>query len=289
MDVAASDATLGQPVFGGDPRCPPPPAQDTTDLVLYATVEGSPPGPMPDTAWSGYKGRVLAALDRVAALPTELALPAFGIPFPLRGGGSARGRLAIAPTLSNVVGFTLDGRGALTSARVAASSLSPDADTTSLAMIQAAALAHSFPALPSGPGLADSVQLYLQIASIEPRPGTRAALLGQLEVPTWPLTRRATLPEDRPTAPPSPSGQRAASVDSITAEFVVDPAGHPAMNTVRIVGGRSVVNEGHSPPASVARFLQTLPVVQYEPALIGACRVPELVIQSFALPNAGGL
>jgi len=289
--TTTSDLTRGRTVLATDSACRPGPARDTTDLLVYATVEGAPPRPIADTSWAQYKGRVLAALDRWSALPSELFLPAFGLPFAKRAGagGAEHGEspdLEVTPTLSTVLLFTLDATGTLRSAHVVATSLSPGADTSMLAMVERAAAAHDFPPLPAEESGQDSVPLYLVVESVAPAPGTRAAVLGQLEVPVWRLARPARLAAGTQPADASRLGRDATHADSVRVKVVVDPAGHAVMRTARLEV--SPLSAGRPASESAARLLAMLTEFRFEPALIGSCRVPELVIQSFFAPAAAG-
>jgi hypothetical protein len=281
--VGGEEVTRGRAAFSPDAACNPPSSVDTTDLAVYATVQGSPPASMSDTAWAQYKGNVLGVLDRWSVLPSQLILPTFGLPFARRAGSdaaaSAHPDLDVAPTISNVIVFTLDATGALTSARVAASSLSGGADTSMLAMVERAGAAHDFPRLPPVESRPDSVHLYLVVASVEPVPGTRAAILGQLEVPVWRLSRPARLAAGQQ---PGDGDARRDSVrtDRVTAELIVDAEGRAVETTARILGGAGAKSD-----ESAGRFLHMLQQFQFEPALIGACRISQLIIQSFAIPN----
>jgi len=243
---------------------------------------------MPDTAWVQYKEHVLAALNRWSALPSELILPTFGLPFALRRGPKAAARgahpdLDVAPTLSNVVAFTLDATGALMSVQVAASSLSGGADTSVLAMVERAGSAHDFPPMPFVDGKQDSARFYLVVASVEPAPGTRAAVLGQLEVPVWGFSRPARLAAGPQPSDDSRAGRDSAHVNSVTMELIVDAEGRAVGRTARILGGL-----GGPSAESSTRLLQMLPQFRFDPALIGTCRVPQLVIQSFPVPETVG-
>lgn len=290
-DAVGADVTQGVATFANESQCKAPHPIDTTDLAIYALIQGLPPRPMPDTAWSGYKDRVLTALDQSAAFPSDLVLPAFGVPF-ARGAGldaaisGRRQGLAVAPTLSNVIEFTLDEHGALLEAYVAASSLSPSADTTVLAMVERAAASHAFPRLPATDPASDSAHLYLAVASIQPRVGLRAAVLGELEVPVWHLSRNAH-PVAGPGAQDLLKGvQDSATADSVTAEMIVDAAGRPIRSTMRIIAAPAA--SGSGPPADSTRSISDrLATTQFEPALIGTCAVPQLVLQSFATSNNG--
>jgi Carboxypeptidase regulatory-like domain/TonB-dependent Receptor Plug Domain len=270
--TAVPDIARGVPVFANDASCHAPAPADTVDLVVYATVEAARPERIPDSAWSSYKAGVLNALDRSATLPTELFLPVFGIPFAAAGkaDGESSRDLRVAPTLSNVIQFTLDSGGALMSTHVAASSLSASADTMALAIVEGAGATHAFPRLPVAAGGQDSAQLLLLVASIEPTVGTRASVIGQLEVPSWHLTRAVRLAATDQSRTGEDSRGQPLERD-ITIEAVISDAGRVIPSTLRVVGGLD--------GASWASLLNRALALQFEPALIGSCPVPELILQ----------
>jgi hypothetical protein len=280
--------TRGRAVFVPDAECRPVPPIDTTDLLVYANVEGAPPRPLSDTGWAQYKARVLAALGRWSALPSELVLPSVGLPFEngVGPGGRTPGRhpdFDVTPTLSAVILFTLDAGGALRSAHVVATSLSANADTSILAMVERAGSAHEFPPLPVIGGGDDSVRLYLVVESVAPTPVQRGAVLGQIEVPVWRLTRPARLASGpQPTDADRVAGE-SSRADSVTVKMIVDAAGHPVRRTAQLEG--SPVSAGRPPVESEAHLLAMLPQFRFEPALVGTCRMPQLVVQTFAAPE----
>jgi hypothetical protein len=283
--TSAGGVTRGRTIFAPDAECHPVPPHDTTDLLVYANVEGAPPRPMPDTDWADYKARVLAALDRWSVLPSELVLPSIGVPFANGAGPAGRGpgqHLDVTPTLSAVLLFTLDATGALRSAHVAATSLSPNADTSILAMIERAGSAGDFPSLPVIGSGRDSVRLFLVVESIAPVPERRGAVLGQLEVPVWRLTRPARLASGPQPTDAGRAGGDSSPADSATVRMVVDAAGQPVRRTARVEV--SALSAGRPSAESEARLLAMLPQFRFEPALIGTCRMPQLVVQTFAAP-----
>lgn len=254
------------------------------DFLVSATVQGSPRRPLPDSAWSAYKDQVLAALVRWSDLPSEVVLPSFGLPG-ARGAargipaGGKRGRVEVTPALSTVLSFTLDTAGALEEVHVAASSLSGGADTSAIAMIEQAAATGSFPHVPEPRAGPDSVQLYLVVEAVEPVPGMQVAVLGQLEVPAWSLSRPARLLSGLPRSNRR-HGDGTTAGDSITVTMVVDSTGQVAKGTARF----EVADQATGSPegTSEARVLEMLPALRFEPAMIGSCRVSTVVTQSFA-------
>ena len=160
---------------------------------------------------------------------------------------------------------------------VAASSLSGSADTALLASLQRAADADAFPTFVSAQSGSEPSPLDLLVSSVEPAVGTTAAILGQLEVPVWRLSRAAELIPDSPTG-----GVGATGGDTITVETVVDAQGQAVSGTVRILrgtdGGRDSSNREYR-----LRLAQRLNELRFAPARIGSCAVPQLVVQSVAV------
>lgn len=282
--TAPHDMTLGVASLARGAGCNPPPAADTMDLLVYASVQGPSPRAMSDSAWSTYKNQVLAALTHWSDLPSEVSLPSFGLPG-ARGAargippGGKRTQLDVIPVLSTVLSFTLDSAGALGDVHVAASSLAGGVDTSAIAMIEQAAAAHGFPHL-SGQAVTDTVQLYLVVEAAEPGPGGQAAVLGQLEVPAWRLSRTARLQASSKRSDRRPGSDRGAPGDSLTVTMVVDSTGQVAKGTAMF----EVAEQAGGSAAGVSErdLLQMLPALRFDPATIGSCRVNTLVTQSFA-------
>jgi hypothetical protein len=125
----AANTTLGKEptravtTFAADSGCSPPRPRDTTDLLIYATVVGTRPDPMSETAWADYKYKVLKAIDQWADLPSELFLPSFSLPVssqakPGTSSNKNAPEVFVTPSLSTVLAFSLDSSGALLRARV---------------------------------------------------------------------------------------------------------------------------------------------------------------------------
>ena len=285
--TAPHDMTRGLPSFGRDASCTAQAATDTVDLLVYASVQGTAPRAMSDVDWAAYKDQVLAGLVRWSDLPSELLLPTLSRPAE-RGAARGipavdpRGAWDVAPTFSTVLVLTLDTAGALKDVQVAVSSLSGGADTSAIAMVEEAAAGHAFPRLPGSTIGSDSVPLYLIVESSEPIAGSQAAVLGQLEVPEWRLTRPAHLRSGLPKS----EHRHGAPSDSVTVTLVVDSSGTVAKGTARfeVTDRTNVAPEG----AYEARVLQALPALRFEPASIGSCHVNTVVTESFATADMGG-
>lgn len=281
--AAPLDATIGRAVFGSDGRCAPPPPADTADVTVYGAIDGPAPRPTPDSIWAVYQNQLLQALARRAALPSELVLPVFGFPFTTEK-SVALARVTrlpsaeAAPTLSAVIALDLDSAGQLTSAAVAASSLSGVADTALLAFVERAGAERALPRLPVPDLGAPSTRVYLLVASLPTAPAVPTAILGQLEVPCWRLSQVARDTAVRRDAAASrASGSGAAA--RIRVEMVVDAEGRPVARSTRIVG--------FDPPSagttvSSGDWLSALYPRRFEAARIGDCRVAELIETSMS-------
>jgi hypothetical protein len=107
--------------------------------------------------------------------------------------------------------------------------------------------------------------------------------LGRIEVPVWPLKRRASLVTE---PPPSPADNASQPVrrDSLPIEFVVDEGGRAVRSTVRGISQdvRSA-GVGHT-AADIMRTVDALGQIRFAPALIGACPVAQVIRQSLPLP-----
>ena len=281
-EAPTGDAIRGRAVLSSDSSCTPPTTPDTMDFGVYATLQGTPGRQVSNASWSHYVDSVLSVVDRWSALPSTVTLGSFGPTFvkPKEENSSStpsHPSAYVAPTLASVFVFTLDSLGMLTSARVTASSLAGEADTSVLASLARAATAHGFPATPLGAG---SARFDLVVSSLEPAPDTRAAVLGRLEVPIWPLSHVVTVASD------SAAGTtRLASRDSATVELVVDSHGQVVAGTVRVLQIRGGPGHANNDNDLGVRIGQQLRRLRFDPARIGACRVADLVSQSIGIPE----
>jgi hypothetical protein len=121
------------------------------------------------------------------------------------------------------------------------------------------------------------VDFDLLVSLTEPVEDIRSAVLGRLEVPVWPLSQKATLASGAST---TPSGQSGAShTDSVSVEMVVDPDGRPVVSSARALTLSDDQRAAAQDDSGRARIAQSVRALQFDPARIGACRVPQLVIQ----------
>jgi len=74
---------------------------------------------------------------------------------------------------------------------------------------------------------------------------------------------------------------------SATLEFVVDEQGRPAMATVRAVAASNGKGSEFD-RAFVRRVTGALSQFHFEPALIGACPVPQITTQGFSYEQKAG-
>ena len=287
-NTPANDAPVvrGAPTLDANAACPLPTAADTMNFPIYAILEGRPSGPVAEKVWTAYTDSVLSVLDRWSVLPTDLGLPTFGPPFTTdadAGGRNAKAGVGdVAPTLSSVFVFTLDSSGSLTGARVAASALPGPVDTSMLAELERADAAHAFPTFPGGPSGGGSVRFDLLVTSIEPAIGTKAAVLGRLQVPVWPLAREAQPLADS-TGPAVPTQ----GADSVAVQMVVDAQGRVVGRTARPLGGFAGVGSDSLDTGYRGRAALALQQLRFEAARIGDCPVPQLVTQTVTIPRRG--
>jgi hypothetical protein len=288
--TATGDETRVEAVFGEDSACATPPVPSTTDLTVYATLQGAPSRPVPDSVWAEYAGRVLRAVHRWAALPTELRLPSFETVDTRHAMGSDDPRRAhqlrdVAPALSSVIGFTIDSAGALAEVHVAASSLSGAADTSLLVMLAQVAAAHDFPPVPPSPAGSGPARFNLVVSSGEPAPGTQTAILGRVAVPVWHLSRPARLVPKPRHGEAAPARAGVPGADSVTIETVVDAQGRVDTTTTRMLRASASPATDAGESGIEMRASQVLSSLRFEPAQIAGCSIAELVVQPIAVPR----
>jgi hypothetical protein len=121
------------------------------------------------------------------------------------------------------------------------------------------------------------VEFDLLVSLTQPEEDGRSAILGRLEVPVWPLSQKATLASDASLV--APSGRGAARTESVSVEMVVDPDGAPVVSSARALS----VSSGQRVAGDDADIARTVKALRFEPARIGACRVPQLTIQPVAV------
>lgn len=273
--------TRGRPVFPNIAMCEPDPAADTIRALLSATLQSTAFPAGSDTAWSGYVDRVLAVVRTAFVMPSDLPISVFGYPFPMAelALGTAKPReaspaLAVAPTLSSVFAFTLDSNGTVGGLRTAASSLSGPADTSVLAAISEADAAHAFPPMPPSVRSHGAVHFDLIVSTIQPQDTRHSTALGSVLVPVWPLRRAVAVASGTQPNLGEPDAIHVGT-DSIALELIVDDRGRAVMSSVReLHGGVSAAGDDSR---FRSRVIRALPEFRFDPALIGACPVPEMM------------
>ena len=107
---------------------------------------------------------------------------------------------------------------------------------------------------------------------------------GKLEVPVWRLSQPARF---APASQLTDAGRLVAdstATDRVAIMVVVDPTGHVVRGTPRLETSSAAIQR---PAAELQdRVLRMLPEARFDPALIGACRVNEFVMQSFVWSDA---
>jgi hypothetical protein len=283
------EGTHGRPVFPNVAMCEPEPAGDTMRVLLSATLQsGSGPGGS-DTTWSGYVDRVLTAVRRAFVMPSDLPMPVFGYPFrmaPLTSGAlkaaASEPSLATIPTLSAVIGFTLDSSGAMSGLRVAASSLSGPADTSVLAAIAGVDVTHGFPPIPEPERSQGIVHFDLILSTMQPEEARHTAVLGRVLVPVWTLRRATSVASGTQPRLAAESDPVHVGTDSVVLEFVVDDRGGAVMSSVRELNAGASGRNDEAARAFRSRVIRALPGFRFDPALIGGCPVPEMAQATFA-------
>ncbi len=294
---AASDrsAARARPVFPNVAMCEPKPADDTIALAVVAALQGGQAQDRSDTAWSAYLNGVLRAVRSTFVMPTDLPLKVFGYPFRepapavASSAAAASTASAAAPGFATVVAFSLDSAGSVSRLRVAASSLSGAVDTTILAAVTDAAAAHAFPRLPLSRRAEGPIRFDLIVSTGQGSVGGHSAILGHLFAPMWPLRRSASLAGGTQPDLAAGAGPTRIGTDSVTLEFVVDDQGRAAMSTVRAVGLSTSGESNGADRAFLGRVIHALPSFRFEPALIGACPVRQMMITGFSLQGAIGI
>jgi hypothetical protein len=268
---------------GASAACHPPAPMDSVDVNTYAILESSLASNGRDSAWSRYSDEVLAAFRRSFALPSPLPLPVFGYAHPALAPGSLKPKgLATTPTLSSTISFTLDQAGALTDPRVAASSLSGDADTSILAAVQAAGAGHAFPMMPAISGRPPSVRFDLTVTTTTPDPVARSIVTDRVEVPEWLLSQQAALIRESYVDPTASVTTPGAAPDTALFELVVDENGRAIVPSIRAVSRSAGRVTDPDYRAFVSRVAHRLPSFVFDPAMIGSCPVRQIILQPVA-------
>ncbi len=261
--------------------CRQPAPFDTVEVDVYAALQSS--APVLDWEWVHYSELVLAAFRQAFALPSQLALPVFGYAHPALLPKSLKpSGLAVAPSLSSVVVFTLGPTGALLDSRVGASSLAPGADTSVLAAVQAAASTHAFPAMPTTTPAHQPIRFDVTITTTTPAAAEGAVVVDQIDIPEWLLTRPAALIPGSYADLMATISTPGTSPDSAKFEMVVDENGKAVMSTVRAISQTSTESADPKYHGFVARVAHLLPSFKFEPAMVGQCPVRQIVLQPFA-------
>jgi len=274
--------------FAGSPgaACELGAAADTAAFVIYGVLEGGP------ASESRFADSALRAIRSSFALPTDVPLPAFGFPFramatdtspptrPSAPGLRATPLLQVAPAPSGVAVFTLDSLGALSDARIAASSLSGAADTAILAAIQGAGAAHAFPRFVAPKG-DPTIRFDLAFSTMLPGADDRSIALGRLETPVWPIVHPVVIDSGSQPSLRPPAGTAAPARDSAAFAFVVDEHGRAVPRTARVFGGPGAGIDPVAYRTFLSRVVRALPQFAFRPAVVGSCPVAQLILQPF--------
>jgi hypothetical protein len=203
--------------------------------------------------------------------------------------GARQPSLAAAPTLSGVIAFTLDSSGTVSGLRIAASSLSGPADTSVLAAISEADAAHAFPATPQSARSRGTVHFDLIVSTMQPQEARHSLVLGRVFVPIWSLRRAVSVASGTQPSLVAESDPVRVGTDSVALEFVVDDRGRAVMSSLRELNAGRAAAGDEAVRAFRSRVIRALPDFRFDPALIGACPVPEMMKTGFALNGVVGV
>ncbi len=275
----------GTAVFPADAiaACEPPTPTDAIVLDVYAALQDALPTDARDSVWIDYSNRVLTAVKLSFAFPNELALPLFGYASTaqLSAKNHAPRGSVVSPALMSVVGFTLSPSGALLESHLGVSSMSGDADTSILAAIAGAAANHAFPKIPARNSAPATARFDLIVSTTPPDSAQRAVLVDQIDVPVWPLGRAAALSPGTSASFPAFRSNPSAAPDSATFQFAVDENGKVIPQTVQAISQTAARAANPSYREFVGRIVAHLSTIRFEPALVGRCPVPQVVLQPF--------
>ena len=220
--------------------CAVPPAFQTTDIAIYATLSGAR---HPDPSYD----RMLSGIRREFRLPDNLDLPVFGYALDSK----------VAPTVTGQVTFVVGRDGRLASLALSATSLSAIIDAVLVTAVHRADSLKAFVGVPAG-------RYTMSMSSAHPDLRDVSIGLAHVDVPIRPVAHVATI-DSVALAPRLPTGNG-------LFEFVVDERGRPIASTMRTVTTSS--------PAFSDAVSRVLTELRYQPAVIGNCAVKQVVMRT---------
>jgi Carboxypeptidase regulatory-like domain len=252
--AATAKTIVGQLQFGSDATrdCPMPPPQLVVE-PLVATIL-APPDSAANPAWHAAARTVLANVLSHLQLPSTVDLTTMGYAVPASATDAAgRGALRIAPGIFGRYAVDLHRAGATQEVRVTSTSLSSDVDS---------ALVQAMRGVVSDRLRGETI--VLSISTTPPADTTLSTSFAHVQVPSWLLTRAATVP----------IASNAAG-DTATFEFIVDEQGHAVLSTVHHVASSSEMD----PLTEAAQ--DSLSNRTYRPAMVGRCPVSQVATEKF--------
>ena len=246
---------VGQIQFGNDAtrECPMPPPQLVVE-PLIGTILAAPDSAA-NASWRAAARAVLASLLTRLQIPSTVDLTTMGYPVPASATDAAgRGALRIMPGIFGRYAVDLHRAGATQEVRVNATSLSSDVDS---------AIVQAMRGIVSDRLRGETI--VLAISTTAPPDTSLSTSFAHVQVPSWLLTRAATIP----------AAAGSAAGDTASFEFILDDQGHAVLSTVHHLGAPTEMD----PLTEAAQ--DSLSNRTYKPAMVGRCPVSEVATEKF--------
>lgn len=247
---------VAQIQFGNDVNhaCPLPPPQPVVE-PLVGTILAAPDSAA-NPSWRAAARAVLASVLAHLEIPSTIDLATFGYPVPASATDAAgRGALRISPGIFGRYAVDLHRAGATQEVRVTATSLSSDVDSAFVQALRGV--------------VSDRLRgetILLSVSTTPPADTSLSTSFAHVQVPSWLMTRAATMPG---------SGALAAAGDTAAFEFIVDDQGRVVLSTVHHVGWPTEMD----PLTEAAQ--DSLSNRVFKPATVGRCPVSQVTTEKF--------
>jgi len=274
--AAATRLIVGKVTFQGQsdgaPTCNPPPSKTIVESLTGALY--LPPAALIDPSWSANAQALLRQIQSRLSLPATLDFSTFGYGTAASAEDAAgRGALRVAPGVVGRYALTVDSTGRVDDVRITATTLSGAIDS---AVVDAASGATSEPLR--------GQTVILSLSTIPPAGAVESLQFVHIQVPSWILTRPATVatPPGVATTPVrAPAVPSASGADSVVVEFVVDPTGYALLPTIHRVSTDLAILANPGMDMATEAAADSLSARVYKPALIGRCAVSQLTTARF--------
>jgi hypothetical protein len=274
--AAATRLIVGKVTFQGQsdgaPTCNPPPSKTIVESLTGALY--LPPAALIDPSWSANAQALLRQIQSRLSLPATLDFSTFGYGTAASAEDAAgRGALRVAPGVVGRFALTVDSTGRVDDVRITATTLSGAIDS---AVVDAASGATSEPLR--------GQTVILSLSTIPPAGAVESLQFVHIQVPSWILTRAATVATAQGVATTpvrGPAMPSAPGADSVAVEFVVDPTGYPLLPTIHRVSSDLAILANPGMDMATETAADSLSARVYKPALIGRCAVSQLTTARF--------